>query len=532
MTGSLVVSGGAGISGALNVGTNITANGNISTSANTAATAGNNYSSPYLYLTANYWNGAATAVDTWSIQNILGTGANPTSTLQFGHTGTPGPTQYAFMNGNVGIGTTVPTTTLHTYHQAPTGTISTSGTTVTGVGTNFTQVFKVGDQFISREDSRVITSITSDTSLTIDSGFVPNRIVGSNYNNVGAIFDSGNVGIGTNIPKYKLEVSSDQRIGISSSGTKSETDGQNQVGIISYDKFAPTVNTVNAMSIAGWSSFAPPAGVTINNGIMLGTSSGGANLGAGTITNGYGLFISNPTFATNNYAAYFGGRVGIGTATPRRALHIAGAPSSEIALTDSSQPADSRTFRFMNNGQLFSLGAVDDAMVLEPQRVFTATRTGFFGLGGTFLPTQPLQMVSGAYVTAAGVWTNASDARLKKNIVDTNYGLDQLLQLRSVEYDMKKTGDHQVGFIAQEVQKIIPDVVSGKEGDVEKGQTLGLSYGNLVPVIVNAIKQIYSKVLGQDQIIEQQKLDITKLKAENEQRKRRLEKIEKAIGSK
>ena len=89
-----------------------------------------------------------------------------------------------------------------------------------------------------------------------------------------------------------------------------------------------------------------------------------------------------------------------------------------------------------------------------------------------------------------------------------------------------------MGFIAQEVQKIIPDVVSGKEGDVEKGQTLGLSYGNLVPVIVNAIKQIYSKVLGQDQIIEQQKLDITKLKAENEQRKRRLEKIEKAIGSK
>ena len=89
-----------------------------------------------------------------------------------------------------------------------------------------------------------------------------------------------------------------------------------------------------------------------------------------------------------------------------------------------------------------------------------------------------------------------------------------------------------MGFIAQEVQKIIPDVVSGKEGDVEKGQTLGLSYGNLVPVIVNAIKQIYSKVLGQDQIIEQQKLDIKNLKAENEQRKRHLEKIEKAIGSK
>ena len=88
-------------------------------------------------------------------------------------------------------------------------------------------------------------------------------------------------------------------------------------------------------------------------------------------------------------------------------------------------------------------------------------------------------MGSGAYVTAAGVWTNASDRRLKKNIVDSNYGLNEILQLRPVNYVMKKSGDKQVGFIAQEVREVLPEVVSGKEGDLKKGETLGISYGRV-----------------------------------------------------
>jgi hypothetical protein len=98
-------------------------------------------------------------------------------------------------------------------------------------------------------------------------------------------------------------------------------------------------------------------------------------------------------------------------------------------------------------------------------------------------------MGSGAHVTTAGVWTNASDARLKTNVVNTNYGLKTVMKLRPVNYNMLKGGEAQVGFLAQEVQKLIPEVVSGTEGDVAKGETLGLSYGNMVPVLVKAIQE-------------------------------------------
>ena len=63
------------------------------------------------------------------------------------------------------------------------------------------------------------------------------------------------------------------------------------------------------------------------------------------------------------------------------------------------------------------------------------------------------------------------------------------MKLRPVEYNLKSNGLKQVGFIAQEVQKLVPEVVSGKEGDVEKGEILGITYGNLVPVLTKAIQE-------------------------------------------
>src|SRR5690606_15750088 len=102
--------------------------------------------------------------------------------------------------------------------------------------------------------------------------------------------------------------------------------------------------------------------------------------------------------------------------------------------------------------------------------------------------THPLQMESGAFVTADGNWTNASDVRLKENISNTKYGLEEVLLFRPVNYTMKANGSAQVGFIAQEMREIIPEVVSGVEGDLSKGETLGISYGSLVPVLTKAIQ--------------------------------------------
>lgn len=67
-----------------------THNGNVSQTQPTAATSGANQSSPTHVFNANYWTGSASATDSWTMQNVLGTGANPTSTLNLSHTGTSG----------------------------------------------------------------------------------------------------------------------------------------------------------------------------------------------------------------------------------------------------------------------------------------------------------------------------------------------------------------------------------------------------------------------------------------------------------
>ena len=57
--------------------------------------------------------------------------------------------------------------------------------------------------------------------------------------------------------------------------------------------------------------------------------------------------------------------------------------------------------------------------------------------------------------------TIASDARLKENVEDLNYGLKDVLDIRPVSFDWKdkRDGQHDIGVIAQEIEKIIPEVV-------------------------------------------------------------------------
>ena len=91
----------------------------------------------------------------------------------------------------------------------------------------------------------------------------------------------------------------------------------------------------------------------------------------------------------------------------------------------------------------------------------------------------------------SAVWSangtiQTSDIRLKKNIEPLSYGLKEVLRLQPVSYDWKdNSGQHKIGLIAQEVKKIVPQVVSGDE----QKENLGMNYAELVPVLINAIKE-------------------------------------------
>ena len=80
-----------------------------------------------------------------------------------------------------------------------------------------------------------------------------------------------------------------------------------------------------------------------------------------------------------------------------------------------------------------------------------------------------------------------SDIRLKKNIQPLNYGINTLLQLEPVSYQWKKQDDGQVrlGLIAQEVKKLVPEVVTGDESK----EMLGMNYAELVTVLIKTIQE-------------------------------------------
>jgi hypothetical protein len=91
--------------------------------------------------------------------------------------------------------------------------------------------------------------------------------------------------------------------------------------------------------------------------------------------------------------------------------------------------------------------------------------------------------------------TTGSDRRLKKNIKDLPYGLDDVLKLRAVEFDWKEKrgGKHDIGVIAQEIQEVIPEVVNevktiGKSSE-ELESHLSVDYGKIVSVLIKAVQE-------------------------------------------
>ena len=91
--------------------------------------------------------------------------------------------------------------------------------------------------------------------------------------------------------------------------------------------------------------------------------------------------------------------------------------------------------------------------------------------------------VSGA-ITAGGNVTAFSDARLKENVETIEGALDKVSQMRGVMYD--KDGERGTGVIAQEMQQVMPEVVM----DSGRGDYLSVAYGNIVGVLIEAIKEL------------------------------------------
>ena len=138
----------------------------------------------------------------------------------------------------------------------------------------------------------------------------------------------------------------------------------------------------------------------------------------------------------------------------------------------------------------------------------TTNNTWYQGTDGNEFNVYSADGVRRGYLTLAGTWTNTSDIAYKKDIVDIKYSLEDALKLRPVSYLTKDHDIPQIGFIAQEMEQVIPEVVSGEEG------SKGISYGSLVALCVKAIQDLNAKVDAQDAEIQELKAELDATKAE------------------
>ena len=109
-------------------------------------------------------------------------------------------------------------------------------------------------------------------------------------------------------------------------------------------------------------------------------------------------------------------------------------------------------------------------------------------------------------LTASGNVTAYSDERLKKDIVTIDNPIDKIKAMRGVYYKEIETDRPRTGVIAQEVEKVLPEVVhDDKETNPETGETTStkaVDYGNMVGLLIEAIKEQQNEIERLRAIIE------------------------------
>lgn len=305
--------------------------------------------------------------------------------------------------------------------------------------------------FATRSDSTVFTT-SADTKMIL-----------KNYGDLilkNTTSDS-KFGINTIVPQYTIDAYGDTDSRLFYNGTAANGGAFNlsaTTGLPLFGVIAGTANTANqtasiSLGVRAWDD---PTYTVYGY-------QGDAFIYAGIYTNGLNI-ISNDgsTLGTGaDYIRFYAGQSTGAGATNNPDLHIQGSGSSRgfVAINIPYNQDPTQRLDVNGNARFRSIGSSASAGALH-------------------------------YTSDGTLTTNTSDERLKTNINTLTNALEKVKQLRGVNYNWKEeeNGDVRIGFIAQEVNKIVPELTFINKNSDE--QYMGVHYDNVTALLVEAIKEL------------------------------------------
>lgn len=256
----------------------------------------------------------------------------------------------------------------------------------------------------------------------------------------------------------------------------------------------PSTTTSGSVTVAGTLNIAN-GGTGSNNSVsalnaLLPSQTGNANKvlktdGAGTVS-----WTNNTALATGNYGA-----ISVASASPGPASWSINNSYITPIMLSTGGPSWTSSGVLSASNFVASGGTGSTLTLFSSSTSYSVYSSG--GASGFIRVNTPsgnylsVTNFAAAGVEATGAYTNVSDASLKENVSKISESLEIVKKLTGVYFNwvFDDGKSKQVGLIAQDVQKALPEVVS-----VTTSKKLGVAYASIVPVLINAINELEARV--------------------------------------